>query len=200
MKRVGFNNIETKLSPHMGKQQKISDAEIIKIAMLVKQIEEHYYFPQDIEWAIENENVFIVQSRPITTLNQKSSSASKSKDQKETTQLNTNEVPILIGSPASPGMATGPVKIIYSPQEIDQIKKGDILVAPQTNPDYVPAMKKAVAIIKEKGGRTSHAAIVSRELGIPAVVGAEAATKKLKNEMIVTVKGQTGEVFKGKLI
>jgi pyruvate,water dikinase len=197
--RVGLNNIETKLSPHMGKQQKISDAEIIKIAMLVKQIEEHYYFPQDIEWAIENENVFIVQSRPITTLNQKSSSASKGKDQKETTQLNTNEVPILIGSPASPGMATGPVKIIYSPQEIDQIKKGDILVAPQTNPDYVPAMKKAVAIITEKGGRTSHAAIVSRELGIPAVVGAEAATKKLKNEMIVTVKGQTGEVFKGKL-
>jgi pyruvate,water dikinase len=87
-----------------------------------------------------------------------------------------------------------------SPKEIDKIVHGDILVAPQTNPDYVPAMKKAAAIVTESGGRSSHAAIVSRELGIPAVVGAANATKILRKEKIVTVNGQAGEVYKGKVI
>ena len=190
--KSGLNNIEVKLSKTVGSTQKLSDVEIIKVAMLVKDIEKHYYFPQDIEWAIENEKVFIVQSRPITTI--------KIIDQQKVTgsnQSTVNQVPILSGAPASPGIAFGPVKIIHSPNEIDQIKKGDILVAPQTNPDYVPAMKRAAAIVTDKGGRTSHAAIVSRELGIPAVVGSEIATKTLKNLQIVTVNGTTGEVFIG---
>ena len=115
-------------------------------------------------------------------------------------KLNTeNRLPILTGSPASPGIATGPVKIIYSPKEISKVKSGDILVAPMTNPDYVPAMKKAVAIVTDRGGRTSHAAIVSRELGIPAIVGTDKATKILVNDMIVSVNGLTGEIFKGKI-
>jgi pyruvate,water dikinase len=96
--------------------------------------------------------------------------------------------------------AFGPVKILHSPKEIDKIEKGDILVANQTNPDYVPAMRKAAAIITDKGGRTSHAAIVSRELGIPAVVGTEKATKILKEGQVVTVNGETGEVFLGKVV
>jgi pyruvate,water dikinase len=104
---------------------------------------------------------------------------------------------ILSGSPASPGIASGPVKIISSVKEVGKVLPGDVLVAPQTNPDYVPAMKKAKAIITEKGGRTSHAAIVSRELGIPAVVGAEGATTKLKTDEIVTVNGKEGIVYKG---
>jgi len=127
-----------------------------------------------------------VQSRPITTIKKNPKLS-----------LSTNKTSFLIGSPASPGIASGPVNIIYSPQEIDKIKNGEILVAPQTNPDYVPAMKKAAAIITERGGRTSHAAIVSRELGIPAVVGVNQATKKLKQQMIVTVNGATGEIFQG---
>lgn len=187
--RQGIVNKEIKLSKKEGSQQKLSDEEIIKVAMLVKQIENLYHFPQDIEWAIEGDTVYIVQSRPITTI-------------KKPTLINTdhkldNNIPILTGAPASPGIASGPVKIIFSPDMIDKISSGDILVAPQTNPDYVPAMKKAAAIITEKGGRTSHAAIVSREMGIPAVVGVEQATKKLKNQMIVTVNGTSGEIFKG---
>jgi phosphoenolpyruvate synthase (EC 2.7.9.2) len=89
---------------------------------------------------------------------------------------------------------------LTSPKEIEKIKVGDILVATQTNPDYVPAMKKAAAIVTDKGGRTSHAAIVSRELGIPAVVGTEKATKILKNDQIITVNGQSGEIFLGKVV
>src|SRR3989337_3283163 len=95
--------------------------------------------------------------------------------------------PILTGSPASPGIGTGPVKVLKSAKEIGKVEKGDILVAPMTSPDYVPAMKKANAIITDMGGQTSHAAIVSRELGIPAAVGTREATTKLKEGQIVTV-------------
>lgn len=190
--KKGNKNISVKLNKTFGSQMKLSDEEIIKIAFLVKDIERHYFFPQDIEWAIENNQVFIVQSRPITTI----------KEQKNTFENidNQKKQALLIGSPASPGIAVGPVKIIKSPNEINKIKKGDILVAPQTNPDYVPAMKKATGIITEHGGRTSHAAIVSRELGIPAVVGAVDATKILKNEQVITLNGATGEIFRGKII
>ncbi len=190
--KSGLRNTEVKLSKSAGSSQKLTDEEIIQVALLVRDIENHYYFPQDIEWAIEDSQVFIVQSRPITTI------TATGKKQDDT--VSTLEIPILTGAPASPGVSVGPVTIIHSPREIARVKKGDVLVAPQTNPDYVPAMKKAVAIVTERGGRTSHAAIVSRELGIPAVVGAEGATKKLKNDMIITVNGKTGEIFKGKII
>lgn len=196
--KSGTSNREVKLSASEGGRQKLTNEEIIKVAMAVAEIENHYFFPQDIEWAIENNSVFIVQSRPITTLNL----TDKNKDSKPNLKNFTNIghlLPLLKGAPASPGIAVGPVKIILSPKDIGKIRKGDVLVAPQTNPDYVPAMKMAAAIVTDRGGRTSHAAIVSRELGIPAVVGAEYATKILKNEMIVTVNGPTGEVFKGKI-
>jgi len=195
--KVRGKNIEIKLGPGEGKMKKLSDEEITKIALLVADIEKHYFFPQDIEWAIENNRVFIVQSRPITTIKNNPISNNQFPNK---SQISNNQFPILIGSPASPGIAVGPVKIIRSPKEIDKIKHGDVLVAPQTNPDYVPAMKRACAIITEKGGRTSHAAIVSRELGIPSVVGAEHATKILKNDMVVTVNGEAGEVYKGKVL
>ena len=190
--KSGISNKEAKVPKEDISVQKISDEEILKLAILVKEIEAHYFFPQDIEWAIKEDKVFIVQSRPITTLqNQKSEPIGN---------FTPLSLPIVVGAPASPGIGVGPVKIIHSPSEISKIKKGDVLVAPQTNPDYVPAMKKAVAIVTEKGGRTSHAAIVSRELGIPAVVGAEKATKILKNEMVISVNGATGDVFKGNVL
>lgn len=192
--KSGRANKEVRLSKHEGFQPKLSDEEVLKVAILVKDIEDHYYFPQDIEWAIEKGQVFIVQSRPITTV--KANEIGQGKSQAAETKL----LPILVGAPASPGIGVGPVKVIHSPSEIDKIKQGDILTAPQTNPDYVPAMKKAGAIVTEKGGRTSHAAIVSRELGIPAVVGAENATKVLKHEHVVSVNGATGEIFKGSIL
>lgn len=198
--RSGNGNKEVKLSKTDGSKMKLSDQEIVTVALLVKQIEDHYFFPQDTEWAIEGKRTFIVQARPITTIKAEtaeSKEANKNKSSHIESTAPALVMPIVMGAPASPGMITGPVSIIHSPTEIDKIRKGDILVAPQTNPDYVPAMKKAAAIVTEKGGRTSHAAIVSRELGIPAVVGAESATTKLKNGEIVTVNGSTGEVFKG---
>ncbi len=187
--KSGSDNREVKLSSAEGNLQKLSDEELEEVAIRVKQIEDHYYFPQDIEWAIEKGQVFVVQSRPITTIKKEGAPAQEGQAGKNT--------PIVIGAPASPGIGVGEANVIHSPSEIDKIKKGDVLVAPQTNPDYVPAMKRAAAIVTEKGGRTSHAAIVSRELGIPAVVGAESATTKLKNIGVVSVDGAAGEIYKG---
>ncbi|MFH1187047.1 MAG: phosphoenolpyruvate synthase [Candidatus Levyibacteriota bacterium] len=184
----GAKNKEIKLSKKNGSKQKLSENEIIALAELGKKLEKHYYFPQDIEWAIEKGKVYIVQTRAVTTTNTK---------KKELIGDTKNLVAILKGAPASPGIASGPVKVIYSAKEIDKVMPGDVLVSPQTNPDFVPAMKKAVAIVTDSGGRTSHAAIVSRELGIPAIVGTQEATKVLKTGTVVTVNGLKGEVYRG---
>lgn len=189
LKKVGTENKEIPLSKSAGSKQKITDHQIKALAVLAKKLEHHYYFPQDIEWAIAKDEIFIVQTRPITTI----------PDKKEKAQVaDTTGLPVILkGSPASPGIASGPVKIIMSMKELNKVNPGDVMVAPQTDPDYVPAMKKASAIVTERGGRTSHAAIVSRELGIPAVVGAPDAAKILKPDMVVTVNGEKGEIYKG---
>ncbi|MCL4418156.1 MAG: phosphoenolpyruvate synthase [Actinobacteria bacterium] len=186
--KKGINNKEVKLSKKQGSKQKLSEKEILSLARLGKEIEKHYYFPQDIEWAIEKNKIYIVQTRSVTT----TKNAVKAND----TILRETDL-ILKGDPASPGIASGVVKIILSAKEIGKIITGDILVAPQTNPDFVPAMKKAVAIVTDSGGRTSHAAIVSRELGIPAVVGTKVATQKLKTGNVITVNGTKGEIYRG---
>jgi pyruvate,water dikinase len=188
MIKKGRENRIVKFSKKDGGKVKLTDDEIVSLAKLGKKLEAHYYFPQDSEWAIENGEVFIVQTRPVTTASNVNT---------QTTSL-TNKAEILIkGDPASPGIATGPVKILASAKEIHKLNSGDILVAEQTNPDFVPAMRKAVAILTERGGRTSHAAIVSRELGIPAVVGAKDVRKLLKDGMVISINGTTGEVYKG---
>lgn len=173
--------------------QKITDEQIRKIAKIGKDIEGHYYFPQDIEWAIEKDKIYIVQTRPVTTIGKKV-------EVRDTLikPISLSEAKkILVGDSACPGIGIGRVKIVQSVNDISKIQTGDILVAPMTNPDYVPAMKKASGIITERGGRTSHAAIVSREFGIPAIVGALGATRRLVENQIVTVNGGTGEVFSG---
>lgn len=175
--------------------QKITDNHIIELAKLAKRLEEHYYFPQDIEWAIEKGKVYIVQTRPITTL--------KNQSQNQKIVLNNVRIdlPIVLkGAPASPGIAFGPVKIINGVKEIAKITNGEILVAEMTNPDFVPAMKKAAAVVTNKGGTTSHAAIVSREMGIPAVVGTGNATKVLRNGQIITVDGARGVIYNGSFL
>jgi pyruvate,water dikinase len=193
--KVKTENKEIHLTQKDGSHQKISDKQILELAHLGKRLEHHYYFPQDIEWAIEKDTVYIVQTRPITTIaaTDKKRAAASDKEPEH------GEV-ILTGDSASPGLASGPVKVIQSAKEIGKVNPGDILVAPQTNPDYVPAMKKAKAIVTDAGGRTSHAAIVSRELGIPAVVGTKNATTKLKTGEIVSVSGTKGLVYKGGLV
>ena len=176
--------------------QKLEDEKIVELAKIGSLIEKHYFFPQDIEWAYENNTIYIVQTRPVTTLKKQKN---EEKLVKSAVQTGKNEI-ILQGSPASPVIATGPVVIIKSPKELNKIHKGDVLVTEMTNPDFVPGMKKAVAVITDKGGRTSHAAIVSRELGIACVVGTENATKKLHDGMVVTVDGAKGIIYKGQII
>jgi len=181
-------NIWVPLPASTQPKQKLTDSEIIKLAWLGKQLEDHYRFPQDIEWAKENNKIYILQTRPVTTI-------------KEPTEAELEiQAPVLLtGASASPGLASGPVKIVPEASQIDKVKTGDILVAEMTTPDFVPAMKRAVAIVTNRGGRTAHAAIVSRELGIPCVVGAEGATTTLTDGQVITVDGSHGKVYNGKV-
>jgi pyruvate,water dikinase len=181
-------NIWVPLPTSAQSQQKLTDSEIIKLAWLGKQIEGHYRFPQDIEWAKEDNKIYIVQTRPVTTV----------KEAAEAEPEITAPV-LLSGDGASPGIASGPVKIVPESSQIDKVKSGDVLVAEMTTPDFVPAMKRAVAIVTDRGGRTAHAAIVSRELGIPCVVGAEQATATLKDRQVITVDGSRGKIYDGKI-
>jgi len=190
MRKKGSGNEVIPLSKKEGSKVKLTDTMIHELADLARKLEKHYYFPQDSEWAIENGHVYLVQTRPVTTAG---------KDMKAGSVTLSKMEELLKGDPASPGIASGIVKILGSAKEIHKIQTGDVLVAEQTNPDYVPAMKKAAAIVTERGGRTSHAAIVSRELGIPAVVGTAGVMSKLKDKMVVTVNGATGQIFKGAL-
>lgn len=187
----GLETKEVKVPEKWREKQKISDDEIIALAKLANKLQEHYYFPQDIEWAKEGRNLYIVQTRPVTTVD-KYKSQETGKD-----GLKQAQSAILHGAAASPGIGTGIVRILKSPKEIEKVKEGDVLVAPMTSPDYVPAMKKAAAIITDQGGLTSHAAIVSRELGVPCVVGTKEATTKLKDGSIVTVDGGKGAIYLG---
>lgn len=173
-------------------RQKLAYKDIIALAKIGKTIEDHYKVPQDIEWAKEDGQLFILQTRPITTL--------KPKEEKVSTRPRIEAEPILTGLSASPGIAVGPARIVPDASQIDKVKDGDILVAAMTTPDFVPAMKRAAAIVTDRGGRTAHAAIVSRELGIPCVVGTETATKTLSDGQVVTVDGYEGKVYNGKVI
>ncbi len=182
-------NIQEALSEAAQSQQKLSDNEIIQLVKLGKQLEDHYQFPQDIEWAKEDSQLFIVQTRPVTTIREKIA-----KVRPEIT------APVLLsGTPASPGIAAGPVKLIYDASQIDKVLKGDILVADMTTPDFVPAMNRAAAILTDRGGRLAHAAIVSRELGIPCVIDAKQAMATLKDGQMITVDGSNGKVYDGEV-
>ncbi len=175
--------------------QKLSDVKIKGLAKLGAHIERHYGHPQDIEWGMEGHKLYIVQSRPVTTLKQANLSEEKqSLDSSKEAKL------LFSGLSASPGIASGPVRVVKSPQEIGVVAQGDVLVAEMTNPDYVPAMRKACAIVTDSGGKTSHAAIVSRELGVPAVVGSGVATTSLKDGQIITVDGTNGKIYEGNIV
>ena len=191
--RVGATTKEREVPLAKKDKQKISDEEIVKLARIAAKLHAHYFFPQDIEWAKEGKNLYIVQTRPITTTDNANAKITKEEEKK----LKMEKSPILVGAPASPGIGTGIVKILESAKEINKIHQGDVLVTSMTSPDFVPAMKKASAIVTDKGGQTSHAAIVSRELGIPCVVGCENATAKLREGMVITVDGAKGEVYLG---
>jgi len=201
VKKPSFNttedpNMKLKISEAYQKKQKLPDKQIEELARLSIVLENHYAHAQDIEWAFDNGKIYLVQTRPVTTLN---IVKEEPKIQFESVTEKNEETPLLTGLTASPGRGVGPVKIIMSPSEIDKVHEGEILVTSMTTPDFVPAMKRAVAIVTDKGGRTCHAAIVSRELGIPCVVGTERATQILKTGEIITVDGSGGKVYAGEV-
>ncbi len=180
-------NIIVNLRDEKSNSQVLKEYEIKRLAEIAKKLEEHYKKPQDIEFAIEGEEIYIVQTRPITTIGKKS----------EGSKEISGEV-ILEGIAASPGIGSGKIKIVNKMEDLDKIQKGDVLVTKMTNPDMVVSMQKCAAIVTDEGGMTAHAAIVSREMGIPAVVGTEVATTKLKDGEVITVDGYSGKIYKGK--
>ncbi|PRX37271.1 phosphoenolpyruvate synthase [Meinhardsimonia xiamenensis] len=175
----------------------LSDAEILELARQAVVIEEHYGMPMDMEWAKDGETgrIYIVQARPETV----QSHADKGAIRQYT--VHSRGKVLAQGLAVGSGVAVGPVCLIESPAEMDRFVDGAILVTRITDPDWVPIMKRAAAIVTDQGGRTSHAAIVSRELGVPAIVGTGNATHVLHDEQIVTVscaEGDTGFVYEGR--
>ncbi|MBU5438956.1 phosphoenolpyruvate synthase [Tissierella sp. MSJ-40] len=179
---IGFDSIN---------KQCLSDEEIMKLANYGLKIEEMYGSHQDIEWGFDKDTkeLYILQSRPITTIKGENK-MSETKEQKELKML-------VKGLPASPGIGSGKVKNIKDISEISRVEDGDILVTVMTNPDMVPAMRRACAVVTDEGGRTCHAAIVSRELGIPCIVGAKSASEVLTEGMDITVDATRGVVYEG---
>jgi len=180
----------------------LTDEEIHTLAELSKRIEEHYGTPQDIEWAIDRdlpfpENVFIVQSRPETVWSLKAAPPAKP-EAPNTTAPTTERIVAVKGSPASPGIYAGKGKVALTTDDAASlIEKGDILITKMTAPDWVPYMRVAGAIVTDDGGMTCHAAIVSRELGIPCIVGTGNGSKVLKSGQDYTVDAKTGVVYEG---
>jgi len=183
--------VKKSVPDNLAGEQALDDHKILEVAKFGFDIENHYKKPMDIEFTIEGSKVYILQARPITTLKKREEETEEEKASYEDKKV------ILTGLAASPGVITGKVKLIKKISEMNKIEKNDILVTVMTNPDMVPAMERASGIITDEGGATSHAAIVSRELGIPCVVGTEKATSLLKDGQEVTVDGSSGKVYSG---
>ena len=176
----------------------LSDSQIEELAHYAMKIESHYGRAMDIEWALDglDGKIYIVQARPETVKSRQSTQNIERYQLLETSNI------LVEGRAIGQKIGTGKTKIINDLSEMDSVKKGDILVTDMTDPDWEPVMKLASAIITNRGGRTCHAAIIARELGVPAIVGTGNATELLKNDFEVTVscaEGDTGKVYQGKL-
>ncbi len=172
---------ETRVEVPTGDRERrvLDDAQVLEVATLGLRIEDHYGCPQDVEWALHDGKMYVVQSRPITTLEAESGTL------------------LLSGLGASPGRVAGKVRVMRELQADAKIGKDEILVAEMTSPDWVPVMRHAGALVTDEGGMTCHAAIVSRELRIPCIVGTGNATRVLKSSQLVTVDGTRGDIVSG---
>lgn len=175
----------------------ITDAQVEALAKLAVQIEQHYQRPMDIEWALDgiDGELYIVQARPETVQSQKS-------DVIERFEMKEQGKVLIEGRSIGSRIGAGTAKIINSLDDMDHIQPGDVLVTDMTDPDWEPIMKRAAAIVTNRGGRTCHAAIIARELGVPAVVGCGDATERVADGDEVTVscaEGDTGYIYQGKL-
>jgi pyruvate,water dikinase len=182
---------ELPLTEDEARARVLTDGEVRELAALAVRVEEHYQAPQDIEWAHDGKRFLLVQSRPITK---------RLLPPAPGVPAPQGEAPPAVsGLGASPGVASGPVRVLRAPSDGGWLKDGDVLVAPMTSPDWLPTMRRAAALVTDSGGMTCHAAIVSRELGIPCVVGTREATRVLREGEVVTVDGTRGRVTLGSL-
>ncbi|QLK25884.1 phosphoenolpyruvate synthase [Natrinema zhouii] len=199
----------------------VSDDEIDALMDLGERVEDHYGEPQDVEWAIVDGDVYMLQSRPITTIDESESDAADPTGSVDAAKgltdgsgsvqaadagnadtvdsSGTGDV-LVDGLGSSPGTVSGPARIVIKLDDLDKVSEGDIIVTEMTMPDMVPAMKRASGIITDEGGMTSHAAIVSRELGVPAIVGTTNATTVLEDGQVVTLDGDKGSVLEGSAV
>ncbi|WP_157120728.1 phosphoenolpyruvate synthase [Nocardia fusca] len=168
----------------------LTEHEAVEVAQLAMAVQQHHDGrPQDVEWVYDEDSLWLVQARPITTMRE--SRPASSPDLSPATVL-------VRGLGAAPGTAGGTVRVLSSPDQGDALQPGEILVAPMTNPDWLPTINRAAAVVTDSGGMTCHAAIVARELGVPCVVGARSATTTLTDGDTVTVDGSAGEVRAGR--
>ncbi|MBX6388885.1 MAG: phosphoenolpyruvate synthase [Frankia sp.] len=219
------DDIRVELSEEEGSRRVLTDEEATQLARLAVQVERHYGKPQDMEWAVEDGRTYLVQSRPITAMGGRRGAADAggagtadggggaavavpgqggetaggpgAGGAAARTGRGDAGAPLLTGLAGSPGVATGRVRILRSPDEHDRFQDGEVLVAPMTSPDWVPVMRRAAAIVTDSGGMTCHAAIVAREMGVPCVVGARSATTAVTDGQVVTVDGTHGTVHAG---
>lgn len=182
----GTKEIET--PEELRSVQCLSRQELKQLWELALKLEQHYQFPQDFEWVSEHGKVYLVQTRPVTVFYERKEA-----------EIEVKRPPLLHGLAASPGVAVGKVRIAETLEQAKHLQPGEILVTRLTSPDWVPYMRIASAIITTEGGVTAHAAIVSRELGIPCVVGAKNALNTLHSGMLITVDARRGAVYEGEI-
>ncbi|MGI0139952.1 MAG: phosphoenolpyruvate synthase [Thermoplasmata archaeon] len=200
----GGGNLHEGVPPAEQRVQKLADERIRALASLGRRIEAFYRRPMDVEWCGDGHGLYIVQARPVTTIpgaSEPGAAAAISATALAavvSAEALAEDSPILRGFGASPGLASGVVRILAGAKDMEHLKPGEILVTSMTTPDMVPAMAHAAAIVTDEGGMTCHAAIVSRELGVPCVVGTRTATKTIADGSEVTVDGKTGSVYRGR--
>jgi pyruvate,water dikinase len=183
-----------KLDPEESTRPVLSDEEVVLLARLGVAIEEHYGAPQDTEWSFDPDGkAWMLQSRPITTI----APDGQSPDGRVGRLGASGAKTLVRGLGAAPGQASGSVRLLADPHDTGMFREGDVLVAHMTTPDWVPLMRRAAAIVTDSGGMTCHAAIVSRELRIPCVVGTGEATRRLRDGELVTVDATHGLVLEG---
>ena len=202
VRKKGGDCEEVQVPEELRKVQTLTDEQILELADYAKKIEKHYGCYMDMEWGVDERTnkIWILQARPETVWSRRNKEGG-AKVQESKSMTTTDHKVIVKGLPASPGKVSGRVHVILDPSRIDEFKEGEILVTEMTAPDWVPAMKKAKAVVTDSGGMTCHASIVSRELGIPCIVGTksrgEAATVTIPDGIDVTIDATHGVVYEG---
>lgn len=198
--QAGKSTITIDVDTEEANRYSLNDEDILELARYAITIEDHYGCPMDIEWGkngLDNK-LYILQARPETVKSQESKS-----NVTETYHLEKHaHVPLVVGRAVTQKLGIGPVRIVRDPAEMHEVQPGDVLVADMTDPNWEPVMKRASALVTNRGGRTCHAAIIARELGIPAIVGSVNATELLTEGEVVTVscaEGESGFVYRGEL-